>query len=328
MLILNANDIRLSLPMPDAIAGMKRAFAALANGEACVPIRTQIPVDKQEGVTLVMPALVDGDMPALTVKVVSVFGKNPEKQLARIQAAVLAFDPETGRPIACLEGATLTGIRTAAASGAATDLLARADSRTAAIIGAGVQARTHLEAVCSVRDIETAWIYGTTREKVDAMIDDLAGQGSIPTDLRAAGSAAEALAEADIVCTTTTSQTPVFADGDLKPGAHVNAVGSYQPHVREVPPETVVRASVFVDEREAAWEEAGDLIQPLEAGEITREHIKAELGELALGRKPGRKSDDEITFFKSVGVAVQDAVAAQIAVGNAQAAGIGQEIDF
>ncbi len=207
MLILNAAGVRQSLPMSDAIAGMKRAFAAMTSGQACVPIRASLPNDKQQGVTLVMPAFVDNDDPALAVKVVSVFNKNSARQLAKIQAAVLVFDPKTGQPIACLEGATLTGIRTAATSGAATDLLARADGRTVAIIGAGVQARTHLEAVSNVRTIETAWIYGPTREKVDVLIADLACRGAIPHDLRAATPPAEALAEADIVCDTTGALT-------------------------------------------------------------------------------------------------------------------------
>lgn len=328
MLILNASDVRESLPMTDAIAGMKRAFAALVEGRAKVPVRTQLPIDKHAGVTLVMPALIEGDDSALVVKVASVFNRNLERGLARIQAAVLVFDPETGRPTACLEGATLTGIRTAAAAGAATDLLARAESRGVAILGAGVLARTHLEAVCNVRRIETAWIYGPTPANVASLIAELAGRGPIPADLRAATSPAEALAEADIVCAATNSATPVFADGDLKPGAHVNAVGSYQPHTREIPAETIRRAAVFVDDRAAAWEEAGDLILPLNAGEITRDHIVAGLGELVLDRVQGRQRADEITVFKSVGVAVQDAVAAQIAVQNAIANGVGQVVEF
>lgn len=326
MLILNAAEVAQALPMGEAIAAMKLAFAALCRGQANVPARAQLSIAEHAGVTLVMPAHVEGEEEALAVKVVSVFDRNAERDLARIQAAVLVVDPQTGQPTALLEGATLTGIRTAAASGAATDLLARTDSRTLAILGAGVQARTHLEAVCTVRDIETAWIYSPTRAKVEALISEMRQRPGIPRDLRAADSANEAIAQADIVCTTTTSTAPVFDDANVRKGTHINAVGSYQPHVREIPPETVVRSRTFVDQREAAWEEAGDLIQPLEAGLIGRDHICADLGELVLQRKAGRESDDQITFFKSVGVAVQDAMAAKVALANAQRLGLGQKV--
>jgi len=282
-----------------------------------------------------MPALLAGDADgdplseeALAVKVVSVFDRNAERGLARIQAAVLVFDAATGQPTACLEGATLTGIRTAAASGAATDLLARTDCRTVAIFGAGVQGRTHLEAVCTVREIETAWIYSRTPSKVDALIAECAGRGPIPQDLRVATTPQEALAQADIVCAATTSREPIFNDADLQPGTHINAVGSYQPHVREIPGETVARAVVIVDNRDAAWEEAGDLIQPLQAGLIDRNHIVADLGEVVLGVHPGRRTDEEITLFKSVGIAVQDAAAAHRAVNEAMKCGLGQTVPW
>lgn len=329
MLILNAHDVRQALPMPEAIAAMKDAFAALTEGRAIVPPRAHLPIERNQGISLFMPAYVDHEesaRQALTIKAVSLFDQNQSKGLARIQAAVLVLDPTTGEPSAVLEGATLTGIRTAAASGAATDLLARPDCRSVAILGAGVQARTHLEAVCAIRPIERAFIYSPTPAKVKALIDEMSSR--VTAELIAVESSREAIAAADIICATSTSKTPIFNDADVRAGTHINAVGSYMPHVREIPSATVARSLVVVDSREAAWEEAGDLIIPVEEGSITRDHIHAELGELVLGTKQGRSADDQVTFFKSVGIAAQDAFAAQVALANAKSRNLGQRVDW
>ena len=327
MLVLNSQDVRRALPMNDAIEAMKRAFAALTAGKAELAPRAHVSIRRHKGTTLVMPALVDdGAAQALTVKVASVFEGNPAKGLPLINAAVIVLEPETGQPLALIEGATLTGIRTAAGSAAATDLLANKDSRTLAIFGAGVQARTHLEAICAVRPIETVWIFGRTPSRAEQLIDEMAALGAIPSDLRVASSPGAALAEANIVCTTTTATDAVFDDAALKPGVHINAVGSYRPDMREIPAATVARALVVVDDRRAAWEEAGDLIQPFEEGLIAGDHVHADLGELVLGRKAGRENSEQTTLFKSVGVAVQDSVAAALTLENAQQLGLGQEI--
>jgi ornithine cyclodeaminase len=329
MLVLNATDVRQALPMRDAIEAMKEAFAALTAGRAEVPMRAHLPVRPHDGVSLVMAAFVEGEAgDALAVKVVSLFAGNASRGLPRIQAAVLALEADTGRPVALLEGSTLTAIRTGAASGAATDLLARADCRTVAILGAGVQARTQLEAVCTVRQLETAWVYDPIAAAAEAFVAEMAGRGPVPADVRMAADAQQAVADADIVCCATTSATPVFADEHLKAGVHINAIGSYQPHVQEVPAETVVRARLVVDSGEAALTETGDLIQPIQQGRITPQHIHAELGELVLGRKSGRASADETTLFKAVGVAVQDAVAARVALARAEELGLGQQVSW
>jgi len=329
MLVLNAAEVRQALPMETAIEAMKQAFAALSDGRAEVPPRIHLPVRPHDGVSLVMPALVqDAQGDAMTVKVVSLFDGNPRRGLPRIQAAVLVLEADTGRPTALLEGATLTAIRTGAASGAATDLLARPDCKTAAIFGVGVQARTQLEAVCTVRSIETVWVYDPIASGVEAFFTVVAGQGPIPADVRPASTPQQAVAEADIICTATTSQVPVFAHADLKPGVHINAIGSYQPDVREIPPETVVDALVVTDSRELALNEAGDLIQPIRNGLIDADHIHADLGELVLGRKPGRTDAEQITLFKSVGVAVQDAIAARAAVAQAERLKLGQRVNW
>jgi len=329
MQVLSAADVRKALPMDAAIDAMRRAFAALSSGRANVPHRIHLPVESHEGVTLVMPAFVDDPRETtMAVKVVSLFDRNASRALPRIQAAVLAIEADTGRPTALVEGTTLTAIRTGAASGLATDLLARSDSRVAAILGAGVQARTQLEAVCTARSIETVWIYDPVSAATEAMIAEMAGAGPVPRDIRAARSPREALAAADVVCAATVSHTPAFDDADLKPGVHLNAIGSYQPHVQEVPPETVVRSLLVVDDRETVLEEPGDLIKPIRAGLIGPEHIHADLGELVLGLKPGREHDEQVTFFKSVGIAVQDALAVTTALEHAKRLGLGQEVPF
>lgn len=329
MLILNADEVRQALPMKETIEAMKRAYASLSAGRAAAPLRTRLPIPPHEGLSLFMPAYVQTETAeALAVKIVSLFPENPKRGLAYIQAAVLVLEAETGRAIALLEGASLTAIRTGAGSGAAIDLLARADSRTAAIFGAGAQGRTQLEAACTVRQIETVWVYDSNAEQARKFAVEMAGRGPMPKDVRVAENPAQALKGADIVCTATTSSTPVFADADLKRGAHVSAIGSYTPEMQEIPAETVARARVVVDSRSATLAETGDLVKPIRAGLFTEKHIYAELGEIVLGQKGGRQSDEEITYFKSVGIAVQDAMAAQLALKNAQEKGLGQSVTF
>ena len=329
MLLLTAEDVRKALPMNEAIEAMKNAYAALSSGTAIVPLRTRLPIPQSEALSLFMPAFVhsqEGD--ALAIKVVSLFPTNPARGLAYIQAAVLAFDPETGRAIALLEGSSLTAIRTGAAGGAAIDLLARPESKIAAIFGAGAQGRTQLEAACTARQIESAFIFDGNAAKAEAFAAEMKGKGLITPDIRVAPSAREAIENADIICTATTSSKPVFDDKDIKPGTHISAVGSYTPDMQEVPAETLLRAKIFVDSRSASLEEAGDLIQPMQAGFFDETHICGELGEVVLGQLPGRGSQEEITYFKSVGIAVQDAMAAQVALSNARKMNIGTEVDF
>jgi ornithine cyclodeaminase len=325
--------------MAEAVLAMKSAYAALTSGLAEVPLRARLPVQPHDALALFMPVylqenrgfiqddILDESLgEALAVKVVTLFPHNPERNLPLIHAVVLVFEAGTGQPLALLEGGSLTAIRTGAASGAATDLLARPESRTAAIFGAGVQARTQLEAVCTVRPIQTAWVYDPEPSRLAGFIAEMAGRGPVPQDLRAAATPREALNQADVICAATSSTSPVFADADLKAGAHINGIGSYSPEMQEVPPETVLRSMVVVDSRSASSSEAGDLIRPLRDGLIPAEHIHAELGEIVLGLKPGRSSPEQITFFKSVGVAVQDAAAARLALQNARKLGLGQQV--
>jgi ornithine cyclodeaminase/alanine dehydrogenase-like protein (mu-crystallin family) len=290
-----------------------------------VPIRSHVEVEQHEGITLFMPALLH-ESQDLAIKIVSVFPRNLERGLSTINALVVAIDPETGIPTAVIEGASLTAIRTGAASGAATDLLARTDSSVVAIFGSGVQARTQLEAVCTVRQIHEVRVYSLDEPEARSYAEEMAELGPIPKNIRIADNPSEAIVEADIICTATTSATPVFDGKELEPGVHINAIGSFTPEMQELDVETVKRSLVVVDSREAALIEAGDLIVPIKRGEITPEWIYAEIGELVTDIKPGRTDPNQITLFKSVGIAVQDAISAGYALTRAEEAGLGKII--
>jgi ornithine cyclodeaminase/alanine dehydrogenase-like protein (mu-crystallin family) len=309
--------------MKDAVEAMKSAFRDLSAGRVVVPLRAHVNLPEHQGGVLVMPAH-SPDTVRFGLKVITLFENNPACDLPFIQGMVLLFDTTTGSPLAIMEGTTVTAIRSGAASGAATDLLARADAAKAAIFGAGCQGRTQLEAVCAVRPIREACICDLDHDRASAFAREASLQLGIPVTV--ATSSAQALAGADVICTATTSATPVFDDCEVEAGAHLNAIGSYKPHVREIPPATVVRAHVVVDQTHAAWEEAGDLILPLQAGLIGRNHVRAELGEIVAGTKPGRPHPGSVTFFKSVGIAIQDLAAASLALANAEQLGIGTEV--
>jgi ornithine cyclodeaminase len=314
--------------MRDAVEVVKRAFIELSAGRADVPLRIALSQPKRDGVTLVMPGYLS-DSESLAVKVVSVHDRNAERNLPRINAVVIVIDSPTGQAVAAMEGGYLTALRTGAGSGAATDLLARKDARVAAIIGAGVQARAQAMAVAAVRPIERIWIYSKRREQVDEMIVDMRPQLGPSIEMLAADSPSQAVREALVVCAATTSSTPVFDGDDLRPGAHVNGVGSFTPEMQEIDCATLRRASrIVVDSREAAMAEAGDLIVAIQRGEIRPSDIYAEIGEIAAGLKPARQDNDEITYFKSVGNAAQDVAIAQAIYQRALQEGLGVEIDL
>lgn len=328
--LYSAADVRRALPMAEAIEGIKAGYVQLSAGRAQVPLRTQLAVSPAD-VTLIMPFYVApaanaGSDSALGLKLVSVFNSNIPRNLPLIHSVVLAIDPASGAPLALIEGGSLTAIRTGAASGAATDVLARPDAAVVAIFGSGVQARRQLEAVCTVRAIERVLVFSLAG--AEAFVAEMAGFGPIPNDITIVKTPLEAAAAADIICAATTTHTPLFDGHDLRPGTHVNGIGSFTPEMQEIDAITVRRARVFVDSVEAALAEAGDLIIPLNAGIITLDHINTELGEVIAGLKPGRTSADQITFFKSVGVAVQDAMAARIILRNGPVMGLGTAIEL
>lgn len=326
MLILNAKDVKTSVPMKEAIEAMKTAYASLSNGKADVPQRIHLSIPKHSAISLFMPAYMQSESnEALAVKVVSLFPQNPARGLAYIQAAVLVIESDTGRTLALLEGSTLTAIRTGAGSGASIDLMARKDSKVLAIFGAGPQGKTQLEAACAVRDIEKVFIYNPTQSKSEKFVEEMS---AIHKNIQIAKNPKEAIEDADIICTATGSKQAVFDDKDVTAGTHISAIGAYTPEMQELPIETVARSKIVVDSFATVMSEAGDIVKALKANLITEKNIYAELGEIVLGKKVGRENDNEITFFKSVGNAVQDAAAAQVALKNANAMKIGQEIEF
>jgi alanine dehydrogenase len=309
--------------MPQAIEAVKDAFAQLSTGQADVPLRTALDVPRHNGVTLFMPAYLSAD-DAMALKIVSVFNDNPDKGLPLIHALVVVVDAETGAPAAVMDGTYLTALRTGAASGAATELLARPDARVAVIFGGGAQGRTQLQAVCAVRPIEEAWIYDVESERAERYAEEMGEL--LGLEVRVAETPAEVVRRADVICTATTSSSPVFDDADVQPGTHINAIGAYTPDMQEIPPKTVLRARVVIDHHEAALAEAGDLLIPMNQGLMSADHIYAELGEIVAGDRHGRQSPEEITLFKSVGVAVQDVAAAAAVLEAAQTVDLGTDV--
>ncbi len=323
---LSRSDVIRALPMADAIEGMKRAYGALSAKAVEMPLRSRVQ-GKNDGVSLFMPAHLQnsGEM---GVKIVSVFPQNLAQGLPTIHAVVLVLHAGTGQVLAMLEGGTLTAIRTGAGAGAATDILANPDASHVAIIGSGVQARTQLDAVCTIREIRTATVYSPNKENAQTFAREMAGQGTIPTAITVAQSANEAIENADIICTATSSHSPVFDGNLLKAGVHINAVGSYMPSMQEVDAVTLQKARIYMDNKSAVLAEAGEIIIALNNGAISENDLYAEIGEVVNGTKAGRQSSEVITYFKSVGVAVQDAVSASIALKNATIMDIGSLLDL
>lgn len=311
--ILSAADVRAALPMSKAIAAMRHAYSQLSAGKAIAPPRQHITSDK--GVTLIMPAYLPENS-EFGIKVVSVYDENPDINLPRITATVLVLDPETGLPKAFMDGTSITAIRTGAGGGVAADLLARHNAKKVGLFGAGVQARAQLQAVMNVRDITCVNLISRTQASAQQLASEIATWDDAP-EVNLTSTPQEVVMDADIVICATTSASPLFDGNDIKAGTHITAVGTLVPEKREVDTTTIRRANrIVVDSREACSEEAGELIIP-------NTEADAEIGEIVNGDKPGRQADDEITFFKSVGVAVQDAVAAAAVLKEAEKKDLG-----
>jgi ornithine cyclodeaminase len=322
LLLLSAADIEKALPMRRAVEVMKDAFRAFSAGEATIPQRTSMPFAEGAGTLLIKPGALAGRV--LGAKLAAVVPRNAERGLPATSALMVCLSPETGEPEAILDGTGLTAWRTGAASGAATDLLADPAARVAAVFGAGGQARAQVLAIAAVREVEEVRICSPTRDRAEALLDRL--RHEVGCTLRYTASPAEALAGARIVCTATTSSHPVFADADLAPGAHVNAIGSFRPDMREVPLETVARARIVVDSRTAAALEAGELVHAVGAG-MTLAEAWAELGELVAGAAALSLPGSGVTLFKSVGLAVQDLAAAGAVLETARREGLGRTVE-
>lgn len=326
--ILSRSDIQRCLTMPEAIEAMRLAFGALHAGQAQMPQRLAVGLPEQ-GTALLMPSLLQTtEQEAFSLKVITVMPRNSLRGLPSLYASVLLLDATTGRTQAILEGGWLTAMRTGAVSGLATDLLARRDADVLALFGAGAQAPTQLLAIDTVRPLREVRVVNRSNEhfqQLVATVQSLLGAACPP--IRRAASADEALEGASLVACATTATAPLFTWRDIEPGTHINAVGAFTPGMCEVDPETVAHARIVVDQREAALVEAGDLLQPLAAGRISGPETWGELGELVSGAAPGRRHEDEVTLFKSVGLAVQDLAVAVQVYRNARRLGVGIEVN-
>ena len=321
--LIPAEQIPDLLPMRDAAEAMKGAFAALSAGQVVAPHRMHLPAKGSEDCALLMGALVPGE--AFATKIVSIFHSNARRGLPVVTGLVTILDPETGEPAGLCDGGPLTAWRTGATSGAATDLLALPGARIGAVFGSGAQARTQLLAIDAVRDLEEIRVFGPELEAVAAMIAELSDRTR--AELTEVADSEAAVDGADVICTATSSSLPVFDGALLKPGAHVNAIGTSTLDRRALDLETVGRARVFVDLVEAALEEAGELVHGIDAG-VTDSAAWTEIGDVAAGRATGRRDPAEITVFKTVGHAVQDAVTAALLLDAARRTGTTREIEL
>lgn len=308
VLFMNEAEVRRRLPMEICVPLMRDALIALSSGDVVMPIRSLVRLPDGSGLLGLMPGYL-GEPQSFGLKVVTVMPGNHGTPYDSHQGVVMLFGVARGEPLAILDASAITAIRTAAASAAATDVLARADAGDLALIGSGAQARTHLEAMRAVRPLRRVRVWSRSRANAERFARDAAAalEGIA---IEVAAGAEEAVREADLICTTTASKEPVLRGAWLAPGAHVNAVGSCFPTSRELDTEAVRRSRFYTDCRESCEKEAGDFLIPLGEKAIPGTHLVGELGEVILGKVPGRRSTEEITIYESLGVAVEDLAAA------------------
>jgi ornithine cyclodeaminase/alanine dehydrogenase-like protein (mu-crystallin family) len=326
ILILNHDEVVQFLPMKECIALMREALGRLARGEVHQPLRTIVRPPGAAGVMGLMPSYVSGEEAAYGLKTVCVFPGNPAFGKDAHQGAVLLFSAQTGELQALMNASAITAIRTAAVSGVATDLLARKEAHDLAIVGAGVQARTHLAAMSQVRSIKRCRVVSRTVEHATRFAQEMSDTVSFPIEV--VSTVAEALDGADLITTVTNAKEPVVRREWISDGAHLNVVGSSTPHAREVDTATMAASTLFVDRRESTVNEAGDYLFAEREGAIGPDHIRAELGELLNGEQSGRTSREEITLFKSLGLAIEDLAAANYLYRKAKELNAGAWVEF
>jgi ornithine cyclodeaminase len=318
MLILGHEDVLAALTPDECADAMAEVLAAHARGEALMPLRGMVPFDGAAGFMGLMPAWRGGPDPVFALKSLCVMPGNPARGLDSHQGTVTLFDGQVGAPRAVLDASAVTAVRTAAVSAVATRVLAREDARVLAILGAGVQARAHLQALVPVREFEEVRVFAPNQAHARAVAN---GRATV------VASAEDAVRGADVVVTATSSREPVVRRKWFVPGAHVNAVGASVPSARELDLDTVVACALFCDSRESLQNEAGEYRDAVEQGAIPRDdHVRASLGEVLAGMAPGRTSPEELTVFRSLGLAVEDLAAAERAVARARELGIGTEV--
>jgi Predicted ornithine cyclodeaminase, mu-crystallin homolog len=338
MLILSQSDVERLLPMDACIDVMASALVSLARGDAVLPLRTVILVPGTNDAFATMPGYLklresgegagapERSETVVGAKVITVFPGNHGTAFDSHQGAVLLFDPDNGALAAVLDATPVTAVRTAAVSAVATRLLAREMASSLTIIGAGVQAHEHLEAMCAVRPIRTLRVWSRSQDNAQRLVDAARNQFGLEASIAASGR--DAVHGSEIICTTTSAREPVLFGEWLSPGAHINAIGASQASAREIDSLTVIRSRLYVDRRESALKEPGDILVPLQDGDIGPDHIVGEIGELLIGRAVGRRDANEITLFKSLGLAIEDLAAAAYVYGEAVRTGTGVRVEL
>jgi len=325
VLLVNEAGVHELLPMDACVSLMRDALTALSRGDAVLPLRSKMFLPDQSGLLGLMPGYL-GDPQSFGLKVVAVMPGNHGTPYDSHQGVVMLFGVEHGEPLAILDASAITAIRTAAASAAATDVLARSDAGDLALIGSGVQARTHLAAMKTVRPLRRVRVWSRNRANAERFASEESKAAGVPIEV--AETAEAAVKGADLVCTTTSSREPVLQGAWLAAGAHVNAVGACFPNAREVDTEAVRRARLYTDCRESCLKEAGDFIIPRNEGAIDDGHLVGEVGDVFLGKIPGRRSPNEITLYESLGVAVEDLAAANAIHRRARETGAGTWLEW
>lgn len=325
MRVLNREHVEAVLTLPACIAVMDGVMRALAEGRARLPLRPVVPLENSD-LLLLMPAALTGEGGAVGVKLLTLFGDNPARGLPAIQGLVVLFDPHDGRVVAVADAASVTAIRTAAVSAVAARLLANPEAGDLALLGSGAQASTHLSAMRAVRPIRRVRVWSRTPEHAHAFAQHEGHKHGLSIEV--CPTPDDAVRDADLICACTAAVEPVLHSHAVADGAHVCAVGAYTADMRECDSALVQRAGVWVDSHESAWHEAGDLIQPLREGVITQAHVVGTLGEALLGRVAGRTAAQQVTLFKSCGLAAQDVAAVRFLAEAAQRAELGVDVPW
>lgn len=320
----SSEDIYNVISMEDTISLMEMAFISLSAGNSKVPQRYVMDFEEQNLKLLLKPSFC-GEIDRCGVKVLTQKEKDPSLNLPTIMGVMLLINAQTGEFLAIMDGTSITALRTGAASGIATKYLAREDSHVAAIFGCGVQGRTQLEAVCAVRDIQKAYVYDIKSQAAEDFIRDM--QPKVEADIQFTDDLSF-LSKTDIICTATGVESPLFNLDQIKEGVHINAIGSFQPHMQEIDPQIIKASRLFVEQESVSMIESGDLIKPIKSGIIRKDHLIGEVGELFMGNKEGRTSDRDITLFKSVGVALQDLMVANDVYYKGQDKKLGSQIEL
>lgn len=330
MIILNKEEIQKSLPMKEAIEVCKKSLKDYSENKTNIPLRINLPVEKYNGQTLFMPGSISSNEEKVGIKIVSVYPNNVQYNLPSVPSTVLMIDSKTGIVNGLLDGTYLTALRTAALQGAATDLLARKDSKVATLIGTGGQAFEQARALLTVRNLEELRVVGRNFEKTKKFVEKLKNELSeFSTNILAYEHANDAVIDSDIITTVTTSTTPTFDAKYVKDGTHINGIGSFTPDMIELPTELIKKNNkIYFDTNDGVLSEAGDILLPLDNGLITKNDFKGELGDLVLNPAIGRENNNEITIFKSVGTAVLDIACGYEIISKAQELNLGTKVDM